>query len=134
MANIIAVIWDCDKTLIDGYMQDPIFKEYGVNSGEFWKEVNAIPDQYAKQSIRVNKDTYYLNHFIRCAHNGTFPGLNNEKLREYGSKQRFYKGIPEIFEKYGFSDYSAFYRAYKKHFGKSPSDKAALHFGAEELF
>lgn len=25
MANIIAVIWDCDKTLIDGYMQDPIF-------------------------------------------------------------------------------------------------------------
>lgn len=26
MANVIAVIWDCDKTLIDGYMQDPIFK------------------------------------------------------------------------------------------------------------
>ena len=22
MANIIAVIWDCDKTLIDGYMPD----------------------------------------------------------------------------------------------------------------
>ena len=22
MANIIAVIWDCDKTLIDGYMQE----------------------------------------------------------------------------------------------------------------
>lgn len=99
MANIIAVIWDCDKTLIDGYMQDPIFKEYGVDAGEFWKEVNSIPEQYAKQSIRVNKDTYYLNHFIRCAHNGTFSGLNNEKLREYGSKQKFYKGIPEIFEK-----------------------------------
>lgn len=28
MANIIAVIWDCDKTLVDGYMQDPIFKDY----------------------------------------------------------------------------------------------------------
>ena len=27
MANIIAVIWDCDKTLVDGYMQDPIFEE-----------------------------------------------------------------------------------------------------------
>ena len=26
MANIIAVIWDCDKTLVDGYMQDPIFE------------------------------------------------------------------------------------------------------------
>ena len=41
MANIIAVIWDCDKTLVDGYMQDPIFEEYGINPTEFWKEVNA---------------------------------------------------------------------------------------------
>lgn len=40
----------------------------------------------------------------------------------------------EIFDKYGFSDYSAFYRAYKKQFGKSPADKTTLHFGAEELF
>ena len=99
MANIIAVIWDCDKTLIDGYMQDPIFKEYSINSSEFWKEVNSIPEEYEKRRIRVNKDTYYLNHFIRCAHNGTFKGLGNDKLREYGTKQKFYKGIPEIFEK-----------------------------------
>lgn len=27
MKNIIAIIWDFDKTLIDGYMQDPIFKD-----------------------------------------------------------------------------------------------------------
>ena len=26
MANIIAVVWDFDKTLITGYMQDPMFK------------------------------------------------------------------------------------------------------------
>ena len=98
MANIIAVIWDCDKTLVDGYMQDPIFEEYGVESGAFWSEVNAIPEEYQKKGIRVNKDTYYLNHFIKCAHNGTFKGLNNRKLKEYGLKQKFYKGIPEIFE------------------------------------
>jgi hypothetical protein len=98
MANIIAVIWDCDKTLIDGYMQDPIFEDYKVNSGDFWREVNSVPEQYAKEGTRVNKYTYYLNHFIKCAHNGTFPGLNNQKLTEYGGKQRFYKGIPEIFE------------------------------------
>lgn len=99
MANIIAVIWDCDKTLVDGYMQDPMFEEYKVAASKFWGEVNAIPKEFEKEGIRVNKDTYYLNHFIRCAQNGTFPGLNNEKLREYGAKQKFYKGIPEIFER-----------------------------------
>lgn len=100
MANIIAVIWDCDKTLIDGYMQDPIFKEYNVDPREFWEEVNAIPERLEKEkNIRVNADTYYLNHFIKCAHNGTFPGLNNAKLRKYGIDLKFYKGIPDFFKK-----------------------------------
>lgn len=34
MKNIIAIIWDFDKTLIDGYMQDPIFQDYNVNAHE----------------------------------------------------------------------------------------------------
>ena len=99
MANIIAVIWDCDKTLIDGYMQDPIFAEYQIDSSNFWKKVNAKPMELAEKGIRVNRDTYYLNYFIECAHNGTFKGLNNQKLNGYGKKQKFYRGIPEIFEK-----------------------------------
>lgn len=99
MANVIAVIWDCDKTLIDGYMQDPIFRKYGVNPAEFWPKVNEIPVEYEQRGVRVNKDTYYLNYFIKCAHNGTFPGLNNAALREYGKQQKFYPGIPQIFEK-----------------------------------
>lgn len=98
MANIIAVIWDCDKTLVDGYMQDPIFEEYGIDSSDFWRKVNAIPEEYKAKGIRVNRDTYYLNYFIKCAHDGTLPGLNNQKLKEYGAKQKFYKGIPWIFE------------------------------------
>ncbi len=99
MANIIAVIWDCDKTLINGYMQDPIFKKYNVNAHDFWDEVNSIPKQLEARGIRVNADTYYLNHFIKCAHNGTFPGLNNAMLREFGKAQQFYPGIPEIFKR-----------------------------------
>lgn len=98
MANIIAVIWDCDKTLVDGYMQDPIFEDHNINPGEFWGKVNAVPREHAASGIRVNKDTYYLNYFIKCAHDGTFPGLNNAKLREYGEKLKFYNGIPQIFE------------------------------------
>ena len=99
MANIIAVIWDCDKTLINGYMQDPIFKKYNVDAHDFWEEVNSIPKQLEKQGVRVNADTYYLNHFIKCAHNGTFPGLSNAMLREFGKAQQFYPGIPEIFKR-----------------------------------
>ena len=35
MPNIIAVIWDFDKTLVDGYMQDPIFKtDYTKSRGK----------------------------------------------------------------------------------------------------
>lgn len=56
MPNVIAVIWDFDKTLIDGYMQTPIFKEYKVDEKTFWKEVNSLPDKYKKQGVQVNKD------------------------------------------------------------------------------
>lgn len=102
MANIIAVIWDCDKTLVDGYMQDPLFKRYEIDSHKFWSEVNRAPEEYQSKNKlngnRVNPDTYYLNHFIKCAHDGTMPGLNNEVLRAAGSELKFYPGIPEIFE------------------------------------
>lgn len=98
MQNVIAVIWDFDKTLVNGYMQDPIFNEYGVNAIEFWKEVNSLPDKYREeQNVKVNRDTIYLNHFIRYVRDGKFPKLSNEKLRGYGEQQNFYSGIPDIF-------------------------------------
>lgn len=100
MANIIAVIWDFDKTLVDGYMQDPIFEKYKVDSTAFWREVNALPQKYlTEQGVRVNKDTIYLNHFINCAQpGGIFDGLNNGELHEFGKQLRFYAGVPDIFK------------------------------------
>ena len=41
MANIIAVIWDCDRTLVDGYMQDPLVKNWRGNSPSFMWEMKA---------------------------------------------------------------------------------------------
>lgn len=99
MQNIIALIWDFDKTLINGYMQDPIFNDYNVDPTEFWHEVNSLPKKYKdEQNVRVNPDTIYLNRFIHYAQNGKFKGLCNDKLKAYGAKQNFYKGIPEIFK------------------------------------
>ena len=98
MQNIIAVIWDFDKTLVDSYMQDPNFNEYGINASDFWKEVNELPQKYQAEGVKVNKDTIYLNQFIRYTQEGKFKGLNNEKLKGYGILQKFYPGIPEIFK------------------------------------
>ncbi len=98
MANIIAVIWDCDKTLINGYMQDPLFKRNNINAHDFWEKEREALSKIEEKGIRVNPDTYYLNYFIRCAHDGTIPGLNNAMLRDIGKEQQFYPGIPEIFE------------------------------------
>lgn len=96
--NTIAVIWDFDKTLIPGYMQDPIFKKFDIDSGAFWDEVNALPARYAEQGIRVNSDTIYLNHMITCANQGIFSGLDNALLNKLGKEIEFYNGVPEIFQ------------------------------------
>ncbi len=97
--NVIALVWDFDKTLVAGYMQDPIFKQFNVDASEFWEEVNDLPEKYLKeQGVAVNPDTIYLNEFIRCAHGGRLNGLNNEMLKAYGNDLKFYPGVPEIFD------------------------------------
>lgn len=98
MQNIIAVIWDFDKTLIDGNMQDPIFEEYHIDKAKFWQHVNELPARYVKEGVKVNADTIYLNQFIKDAQKGIFKGLNNEKLKTFGQKQKYYHGVPEIFK------------------------------------
>lgn len=97
MENVIAIIWDFDKTLVRGYMQDPIFAEYGVDAKTFWQENDALVREYAEQDVLINPDTAYLNLFLRYVRNGKFKGLNNAKLCSYGPQQTFYDGIPEIF-------------------------------------
>lgn len=94
MANVIAVIWDFDKTLIRGYMQTPIFKKYKIDESVFWKEVNSLPDHYKQeQGVQVNKDTVYLNHLIKYVKDGKLKGLSNKSLKEFGHEQDFYPGV-----------------------------------------
>ncbi len=96
--NIIACIWDFDKTLIPGYMQAPIFDAFGINAELFWKEVNALPEIYAQRGNRVSHDTVYLNHLLSYVKNGPLKGLTNQKLRSLGSELKFCPGVLELFK------------------------------------
>lgn len=95
--NIVAMVWDCDKTLISSYMQDPLFRHYGIDGKKFWAEVNALVKRYGAQGIAVNADTIYLNHILTYVENGIFGGLNNSMLREFGKELEFYPGLPQFF-------------------------------------
>ncbi|MBO6102513.1 MAG: haloacid dehalogenase-like hydrolase [Opitutales bacterium] len=96
--HIIACVWDFDKTLIPNYMQTPIFEEYGVDEHLFWREVNMLPELYAKRGVRVSPETVYLNHLLSFVKSGKMRGLSNAKLRELGARIKFAPGALELFD------------------------------------
>lgn len=98
--NIIALIWDFDKTLIPGNMQEPLFKEYGVNASAFWEEVNEKQKLYKDSGYEMtSNEAFYLNHILDYVKNGKFAGLNNTKLRELGGTLEFCNGMPDFFQR-----------------------------------
>ena len=97
--NVIALIWDFDKTLTPDYMQTPLFEHYGVDKEEFWEEVNGLKGYYTHRGLEiVSPDTLYLNHILTYVREGRLEGLSNEVLRELGAKIEFYPGIPQFLE------------------------------------
>jgi hypothetical protein len=100
LQNIIACIWDFDKTLSPGYMQAPIFELYKVNPKKFWKEVDQLPNYYKKDGLDlISTDTLYLNHLLTYTKQGKFKGLNNTRLKELGAQIELYDGLPGFFNK-----------------------------------
>lgn len=97
LQNVVAVIWDFDKTLSPNYMQKPLFDAYDIDEDIFWGEVNALPDYYKRAGIAVQRDTCYLGHLLSYVRAGRMPGLTNAKLRELGAGIEFFPGIPELF-------------------------------------
>ncbi len=95
---VIACVWDFDKTLIPGYMQTPIFKEYDVDENLFWREVNMLPALYAKKGVRVSPETVYLNHLLSFVKSGVMGGLSNAKLKNLGAKINFCEGVLEFLD------------------------------------
>lgn len=95
--NVIALIWDFDRTLSPHYMQRPLFAAYGVDEAAFWDEVNKLPDYYARKGMRVQRDTCYLGHLLSYVREGRMPGLSNAKLRELGASIELFPGLPSLF-------------------------------------
>jgi len=99
MQNIIACIWDFDKTLIPGYMQEPLFAHYRVDPKKFWQEVAELPNYYRQCGLdMIASDTAYLNHILTYAREEVFKGLNNDILRKLGRSITFYQGLPGFFD------------------------------------
>ncbi len=96
--NVIAIVWDFDRTLIRGNMQAPLFEEYGIDPQSFWGEVDTLAGDYREQGIRVARGSAYLNHILSYAWAGRFQGLSNEKLNGYGDALEFYEGMPQFLE------------------------------------
>jgi len=99
LQNVIAVVWDFDRTLSPNYMQKPLFDAFDIDEDTFWREVNALPEYYKRAGITVQRDTCYLGHMLSYVREGRMPGLTNGKLRELGGNIVFYSGIPELFER-----------------------------------
>jgi hypothetical protein len=100
LQNIIACIWDFDKTLSPGYMQAPIFELYNVDPKKFWKEVDELSNYYKRDGLDlISTDTLYLNHLLTYTKQGKFKGLNNTRLKELGDKIVLYDGLPGFLKK-----------------------------------
>ena len=97
--NIIACIWDFDKTLIPGYMQAPLFRRYGIDEAQFWNETNKLTEHYRQRGYHLSPEISYLNHLLTYTLAGPMKGLNNKILRECGGEIKFYAGLPEFFER-----------------------------------
>ncbi len=96
--TVVAFIWDFDRTLIPGNMQEPLFAHYGVDPDRFWAEVDGLPEFYAQRGVTISKDTAYLGHILTYVREGVFAGLTNDLLRKLGAKLEPAPGMPEFLE------------------------------------
>jgi hypothetical protein len=97
--NVIAMIWDFDKTLGPGNMQTPLFRHFNMDETHFWDEVDGLQGFYRVHgSSLIQRDHLYLNHILTYVKAGKMPGLGNDLLRQLGAEIEFYTGMPDFLE------------------------------------
>ena len=75
-------------------MQTPLFRAFGVDEDQFWRETNLLPALYLQKGIRTSKDSVYLNHLLSYVKSGPLKGLTNSRLRELGAEIELCAGLP----------------------------------------
>ncbi len=121
--------------------QEPVKRRYILANNLVYEAI-----QYIEKNFETIKDideiasslfvTKSHLHHLFMEYMGISPKKYIVSRRLTLAEKEIYEGAKptEIYEKYGFSDYSAFYRAYKKQFGKSPADKTVADFMEEEVY
>ena len=91
------MLYDCDLTLTSEYMQEPIFRKFGIKGDDFWKENDALIAQAKGRGISYDDECAYLNLMLRYVREGKFPGLSNSLLQQLGAELPLFPGLPEFF-------------------------------------
>ena len=98
--NVIAMIWDFDRTLIPGNMEGPLFRHYGIDEAAFWEEVDGLEEWYRNHGSEViARDQLYLHHILTYVQAGRMAGLGNDLLRSFGAEIQFHRGMPDFFDR-----------------------------------
>jgi len=96
--NIIACIWDFDKTLIPEYMQSPLFRRYGVDEATFWAETNALVENYRRRGYTLASEISYLNHLLTYVLQAEWPASTTSSCRRAARRSVSNPGLPGFFE------------------------------------
>lgn len=91
LQTTIGMIYDYDQTLSPTYMQDEtLFPHFGINPTQFWKKSRELVDREGYDGELA---------YLKCMLD--YLGMDrptNEELKSLGSKLKFFKGVPELFE------------------------------------
>ncbi len=88
--NVIAVVYDYDRTLSPVIMQnDVIFPAIGVEGDEFWSKANGLREERAYED-----ELAWLRLLLE---NADIRKLSNRELEKLGHGLTFHPGVPQVF-------------------------------------
>ncbi|MBI2148753.1 hypothetical protein HYU23_03665 [Candidatus Woesearchaeota archaeon] len=101
MGKNIALVYDADFTLLDGYHPSVVLEEYKININDFWTKVGNTQKLEREKGDNTNVDIIYLAHFMYQIRYGKLKGLRIKDLKELGKEvdNMLYPGLPEFFYK-----------------------------------